>query len=301
MEVTANLDGEREEFGWFCVDVRMNLCCGAFFGREGFSTIVLPLPMWLIAMWRERTMVELEENFRCLPEKLAFKHFWPLPSPFFFRVLLVGLVEGVDNVEMTPSSDGHTTVACIWRSTADAAVVVIAGTAVTNNVDVVLVWFWVRRLNGWYCGCGRLADASPLVDVRHLVREQLQSAAQVPLLSVQALPGCQTLSVPVFQVLDEVLGLVKKSKCCVSWAITADRYYIFQILKATSQMGSPVLLKFVMGWPVPLRLFGVLIQSCGVFGGCVLVKILLPGARQCRCVPVFRLSLPSVQVLGSLE
>ena len=26
-------------------------------------------------------------------------------------------------------------------------------------------------------------------------------------------------------------------------------YYIFQILKATSQMGSPVLLKFVMGWP----------------------------------------------------
>ena len=45
MEVTANLDGEREEFGWFCVDVRMNLCCGAFFGGEGFSTIVLPLPM----------------------------------------------------------------------------------------------------------------------------------------------------------------------------------------------------------------------------------------------------------------
>jgi len=45
MEVMANLDGEREEFGWFCVDVRMNLCCGAFFGREGFATIVLPLPM----------------------------------------------------------------------------------------------------------------------------------------------------------------------------------------------------------------------------------------------------------------
>ena len=41
--------------------------------------------------------------------------------------------------------------------------------------------------------------------------------------------------------------------------------------------------------PVPLRLFGVLIQSCGVFGGCVLVKILLSGAWKCRCIPVFRL------------
>jgi len=104
------------EFGWFCVDVRMNLlCCGAFW-REGGVPHHRPTLANVIdrdVEGKEGTMVELEENFWCLPEKLAFKHFCPLPSPFFFRALLVGLVEGVDNVEMTPSSDGHTTVACI--------------------------------------------------------------------------------------------------------------------------------------------------------------------------------------------
>jgi len=45
--------------------------------------------------------------------ELALKHLQPLPSPFFFRVVAGGLVEGVDNVEMTPSSDRHTTITCI--------------------------------------------------------------------------------------------------------------------------------------------------------------------------------------------
>jgi len=87
----------------------------------------------------------------------------------------------------------------------------------------------------------------------------------------------------------------------MSRAITADRYYIFQVLKTTSEVRPPVLLKFVMRRPVPLWLFGVLVQSCGVFGGGVALRFLFTGAGQCRCVAMLRLSLPSVEVLSSLE
>jgi len=54
-------------------------------------------------------------------------------------LLLVRLVEGVDNVEVAPCSNCHASVACVRCPTANATVVVIAGSAVANNVDVVLV------------------------------------------------------------------------------------------------------------------------------------------------------------------
>jgi hypothetical protein len=47
------------------------------------------------------------------------------------------------------------------------------------------------------------------VDVRHLVRQQLEAAAQVPLLPMQTLSRCQTLAIAIFQVLDEMLGFVE--------------------------------------------------------------------------------------------
>jgi len=99
-----------------------------FFGRGegggGHSTTIPPFPLISIdhnveVELKEGTttpMVESEENFWC---SRTFNNL-PLNTSCLFPVhsslecwLVGGLVEGVDNVEMAPSSDCHTTIACI--------------------------------------------------------------------------------------------------------------------------------------------------------------------------------------------